>query len=59
MSEPLQIPDDCACAVASKLNKSLGFACDRADQEFKLKNGSTALFWHLVAVVASHVEEDG
>ena len=42
--------------VASDLNNSLGFVCEEAERLYSLKNGKTALFWHLVGIVQSHVD---
>ena len=54
--EDLPIPGRKTSDVNSVLTNSVGFAASQAGAHFHLKNGETALYWHLISVIESHID---
>ncbi len=44
--------------VAAEVQPELLHLADKISRIYKLKNGKTALYWHLVAVINDHILRD-
>ena len=52
----VQIPGP--CPLPQSVRTAIEYVAHTAANDCKLKNGQTALFWHLIHVVTSHVNQD-
>ena len=44
--------------VSAGIHPELVHLTDRISRMYKLRNGKTALYWHLVAVIDDHVQRE-
>jgi hypothetical protein len=52
-----RVIDGGVCRLSQSARTALDYACHSIAKDNRLRNGKTALYWHLVGIVASHIED--
>lgn len=52
-----RVIDGGICCLSQSVRTALDYACHTIAKDHQLRNGKTALYWHLVGIVASHIED--
>lgn len=44
--------------LATEIHPELYYLIDRISRLYKLHNGKTALYWHLIVIINDHIQKD-
>jgi hypothetical protein len=52
-----RVVDGGVCRLSQSVRTALDYVCHTIAKDHQLRNGKTALYWHLVGIVAAHIKD--